>query len=113
MLHMLTADAGLPGVDFYMQFIVWIVLGLLFYFMLIRPQRKRDKQEKQMRNSIEVGDEISTIGGMIGRVVNVQDDFIVFESSNDRTKIKLYKWAIRGKEVPVKVESKKTEGKEK
>ena len=70
------------------QFLPFVVLIVVFYFFLIRPQRKRDKQERDMRNSISVGDEISTIGGFIGRVVS------------DRTKLKIYRWAIRGKEAP-------------
>ena len=77
-----------------------VILIVLFYFLLIRPQRKRDKAECEMRNSIEVGDEISTIGGFIGRVVSIKDDVLVIESSNDRTKLKIYRWAIRGKEAP-------------
>ena len=76
------------------------VLIVVFYFFLIRPQRKRDKQERDMRNSIEIGDEISTIGGFIGRVVSIKDDVLVIESSSDRTKLKIYRWAIRGKEAP-------------
>ncbi|WP_297284054.1 preprotein translocase subunit YajC [uncultured Agathobaculum sp.] len=82
------------------QFAPLVVLIILFYFLLIRPQRKRDKAEREMRNSIEVGDEISTIGGFIGRVVNVKDDVLIIESSSDRTKLKIYRWAIRGKEAP-------------
>ncbi|HIY52808.1 MAG TPA: preprotein translocase subunit YajC [Candidatus Agathobaculum merdavium] len=82
------------------QFAPLVVLIVLFYFLLIRPQRKRDKAERDMRNSIEVGDEISTIGGFIGRVVNIKDDVLVIESSSDRTKLKIYRWAIRGKEAP-------------
>ena len=82
------------------QFAPLVVLIILFYFLLIRPQRKRDKAEREMRNSIEVGDEISTIGGFIGRVVNIKDDVLIIESSNDRTKLKIYRWAIRGKEAP-------------
>ena len=76
----------------------FVVLIVVFYFFLIRPQRKRDKQERD--NSIEIGDEISTIGGFIGRVVNIKDDVLVIESSSDRTKLKIYRWAIRGKEAP-------------
>lgn len=76
-----------------------ILLFVVFWFFLIRPQRKRDKAEKEMRNSIQVGDEISTIGGFIGKVVSIKDDVIVIESSADRTKLKLYRWAIRGKEA--------------
>lgn len=82
------------------QFAPLVVLIILFYFLMIRPQRKRDKAEREMRNSIQVGDEISTIGGFIGRVVNVKDDVLIIESSNDRTKLKIYRWAIRGKEAP-------------
>ena len=70
------------------QFLPFVVLIVVFYFFLIRPQRKRDKQERDMRNSIEIGDEISTIGGFIGRVVSIKDDVLVIESS------------IRGKEAP-------------
>ena len=77
------------------QFLPFVVLIVVFYFFLIRPQRKRD-----MRNSIEIGDEISTIGGFIGRVVSIKDDVLVIESSSDRTKLKIYRWAIRGKEAP-------------
>ncbi|MDR3766883.1 MAG: preprotein translocase subunit YajC [Butyricicoccus sp.] len=76
-----------------------ILLFVVFWFFLIRPQRKRDKAEKEMRNSIQVGDEISTIGGFIGKVVSIKDDVVVIESSADRTKLKLYRWAIRGKEA--------------
>ena len=76
------------------QFLPFVVLIVVFYFFLIRPQRKRDKQERDMRNSIEIGDEISTIGGFI------KDDVLVIESSSDRTKLKIYRWAIRGKEAP-------------
>ena len=83
-----------------MSFAPLVIIIVLFYFLLIRPQRKRDKQERDMRNSIEIGDEISTIGGFIGRVVSIKDDVLVIESSSDRTKLKIYRWAIRGKEAP-------------
>ena len=76
-----------------------ILLFVVFYFFLIRPQKKRDKAEKEMRDSIKVGDEISTIGGFIGKVVSIKDDTLVIESTADRTKLKLYRWAVRGKEA--------------
>ncbi|WP_306488253.1 preprotein translocase subunit YajC [Agathobaculum sp.] len=95
---------SMPGAGEYLTMIAnfapIVILIVLFYFLLIRPQRKRDKAEREMRNSIEVGDEISTIGGFIGRVVNIKDDVLIIESSNDRTKLKIYRWAIRGKEAP-------------
>ena len=65
------------------QFLPFVVLIVVFYFFLIRPQRKRDKQERDMRNSIEIGDEISTIGGFIGRVVNIKDDVLVIERPHE------------------------------
>lgn len=76
-----------------------VLLFVVFYFFLIRPQKKRDKAEKEMRDSIQIGDEISTIGGFIGKVVSIKDDTLVIESSADRTKLKLYRWAVRGKEA--------------
>ena len=95
---------SMPGAGEYLTMIAnfapIVILIVLFYFLLIRPQRKRDKAEREMRNSIEVGDEISTIGGFIGRVVSIKDDVLVIETSNDRTKLKIYRWAIRGKEAP-------------
>lgn len=75
-----------------------VLLFGVFYFFLIRPQRKRDKAERNMRDSIEVGDEITTIGGFIGKVISIKDDVLVIESSSDRTKLRLYRWAVRGKE---------------
>lgn len=93
----------MPGGQAYLEaigsFAPLIIIVVLFYFLLIRPQRKRDKEEREMRNSIAVGDEISTIGGFIGRVVNIKDDVLIIETSSDRTKLKIYRWAIRGKEA--------------
>ena len=80
--------------------IMLLLMVVLLYFVMIRPQNKKEKKAQEMRNSIEVGDEISTIGGFIGRVVSIKDDVLVIESSSDRTKLKLYRWAIRGKEAP-------------
>ena len=90
---------GQEDLNAIMSFAPLVIIIVLFYFLLIRPQRKRDKAEREMRNSIAVGDEISTIGGFIGRVVNIKDDVLIIESSNDRTKLKIYRWAIRGKEA--------------
>lgn len=94
--------ADMPSGSQYMTFLAnfgpIVLLVIVFYFLLIRPQKKRDKAEKEMRNSIQVGDEISTIGGIAGKVVSIKDDTIVIESTSDRTKLKFYRWAIRGKE---------------
>jgi len=76
-----------------------VVMFAVLYLMVIRPQKKRDKEERDMRNSIQIGDEISTIGGFIGKVVGIKDDVLTIETSSDRTKLRIYRWAIRGKEA--------------
>ena len=91
------------------QFLPLVVLIVVFYFVLIRPQRKRDKQEREMRNSISVGDEISTIGGFIGRVVSIKDDKLVIETGADQVRIELAKWAMSTNETAA--EQKKAEQK--
>ena len=71
-----------------------LVLGLM-YLLMIRPQQKKQKEEQKMRNSLRVGDELTTIGGIKGRVVSIKDDTIMLETGNDRTKIQFEKWAIQ------------------
>ena len=62
---------------------------------MIRPQKKREKEVEKMRSSIEVGDEIVTSGGIIGRVVSIREDTIVIETGSDRSKIRIARWAIQ------------------
>ncbi len=71
------------------------VIGLAMYFIMIRPQRKKQKKEEQMRNNIQMGDDILTIGGIHGKVVSIKDDSLVIESPVDHSKIKIAKWAIQ------------------
>lgn len=68
---------------------------LIMYFMMIRPQKKKDKQLSDMRNSLDIGDGITTIGGIIGRVVALKDDTVVIETGTDRTRIRFKRWAIQ------------------
>ncbi len=92
------------------------VIIAVFYFILIRPQSKQKKKEEEMRNSIEVGDTIVTIGGIVGRVVSVKDEDIVIETGADRNKLKIKKWAIGSndtKRTAPKTEEKKDGEKEK
>lgn len=98
------------------MFIIYGLIIAVFYFILIRPQSKQKKKEEQMRNSIEVGDTIVTIGGIIGRVVSVKDDDIVIETGADRNKMKIKKWAVGSNETPheaSKTEENKDEKKKK
>ena len=74
--------------------VMMVLLFAVMYFVMIRPQKKKQKEEQQMRDSIEVGDEITTIGGIIGVVCSVKDDKIVIETSADRVRVELAKWAI-------------------
>ncbi len=88
-----TQGGGLLGLLPMLLYLV--VIGLVLYFVMIRPQRKRQKEEEKMRNSIEVGDEIITIGGLYGRVISVKEDSIVLESQSDHSKQRLARWAIQ------------------
>ena len=75
--------------------IMMVALFAIMYFLMIRPQKKKQKEEQEMRDSIQIGDEITTIGGIMGRVVTVTEDSIVLESGADRTMMKFSRWAIQ------------------
>ena len=64
------------------------------YFLMIRPENKKKKAADEMRSSLKVGDEITTIGGIVGKIVHVTDDNIVIETSDDRVRMELAKWAV-------------------
>ena len=76
-------------------FIPLILMIVIFYFLLIRPQKKRDKEVQKMRENIEIADEIVTIGGIIGRVVSIKDDTVVIETASDHSKIRMARWPIQ------------------
>ena len=76
-----------------------VMMIAVFYFMLIRPENKRKKEAEQMRASVKTGDKITTIGGIIGTVVNVKEDKIIIETSADQVRIEFAKWAISSNET--------------
>ncbi len=78
-----------------MMFVLMGVMVVAMYFLTIRPQKKKQKEEQQLRDSVQIGDEITTIGGIVGRIVTVKEDSIVIETGADRTKMKLMRWAIQ------------------
>ena len=78
----------------YESLIMLVVLIAVFYFLLIRPENKRKKQAQAMRDSLKKGDVITTIGGIIGKVVMVNGDTLVIETSEDRVRLEITKWAI-------------------
>ncbi|HIS67028.1 MAG TPA: preprotein translocase subunit YajC [Candidatus Scatomorpha merdipullorum] len=71
-----------------------VIIFVVFYFFLIRPENKRKKQLNEMRSNISLGDEIVTIGGIMGKVVQVTEDTITFETGEDRVRLQVTKWAI-------------------
>ena len=92
-------DAGAAGMQSLFSTIIMIgMFGLLIYFLFYRPQKKQEKAIAEMRGSLRVGDEISTNGGILGKIIQIKDDFLIIETGNDRTKMKIAKWAVRAVE---------------
>ncbi len=80
---------------------ILVVMLIVMYFVMIRPQKKKDREDAAMRNNLMVGDEVTTIGGIIGHVVSIKDETCVIETSKAGTKIRILKTAIRTVDVPV------------
>ena len=76
---------------------IFMLVGMfaLMYFMTIRPQKKRQKEEQEMRNAVEVGDEITTIGGICGKVVIVKEQHLIIETGADRNRMQITRWAVQ------------------
>ncbi len=72
-----------------------IIIFAAMYFIMIRPNKKRQKEEKKMRENLQVGDEIVTIGGIHGRVVSLKEDTMIIESQVDRSKMTIARWALQ------------------
>lgn len=92
-------DAGSSGL-FGNMGIWWIVVYIVvifgaMYFIMIRPQKKRQKKEQQLRENIQVGDEIVTIGGIYGKVMALKDDSIIIETGPDRDKVRIARWSVQ------------------
>ncbi|MBQ3211658.1 MAG: preprotein translocase subunit YajC [Oscillospiraceae bacterium] len=71
-----------------------VLMFAVFYFLIIRPENKKKKKVEEMRNSLSLGDEITTIGGMTGKIVQITEDTITFETGEDRVRIQIKKWGI-------------------
>ncbi len=96
MLQVLPLAASGSSMASNLQMIAFVVIiCVVMYFFMIRPQRKKEKEAKEMRSNLVVGDEITTIGGIVGRVVSLKDDSIVIETGANRDKIHIRKWAIQ------------------
>ena len=98
-----SADAGAgAGGGSWMFILMMVAVLAVFYFFGIRPQKKQEKENNAMRNNLAVGDEITTIGGIIGKIVSIKEETCVIETSHERTKIRILRTAVS--RVDVKAE---------
>lgn len=105
-------EAGVTGPDMGGTILMMVVMLAVFYFMLIRPENKRKKEAEQMRDTLKVGDEVTTIGGITGKVVHIKDEKFVLETGADQVRIEFAKWALSTNETAeanAKAEAKKAE----
>ena len=82
-----------------MGLIIMVLMFVVLYFIMIRPQKKQEKKDAEMRQNLAVGDEVTTIGGIIGKVVSIKDETFVLETTKDKTKIRFLKGAVRSVDV--------------
>ena len=79
--------------------IMIVAMIAVFYFLMYRPQKKQEKETKAMRNSLEVGDEVTTIGGIVGEIVSIREETVMIETGKDKTKIRVLRGAIKTVDV--------------
>lgn len=99
MNFLLAGEAQAGGGSGIITIVMLVAMIAIFYFFMYRPQKKQDKQQNDMRNSIQVGDEITTIGGIIGKIVSIKEETLVIETTKDKTKIRILRTAIRSVDV--------------
>ena len=88
-------SAGAQVIVMLIQFLPMILIFVVFYFLLIRPQRKKDKEAKQMLDSLKVGDRICTIGGIYGTITRIKDDVLTVEVGDAKTQMVFARWAVK------------------
>ena len=76
-----------------------VAMLAVFYFILIRPEQKQKKKAEEMRNSLSVGDKITTIGGIVGKIVHINGDLITFETGEDRVRLQIAKWGVSANSI--------------
>jgi len=80
--------------QFIQSFVLLIILLVVFYFLIIAPQKKKEKKIREMRAALKEGDQIVTIGGIMGKIVSVKEDVVTVEVGSDKVKLKFAKWAV-------------------
>lgn len=93
-----TMSTGATIIYYAVQFVPMILIFVVFYFLLIRPQRKKDKEAKAMLDNLKVGDRICTIGGIYGTIVRIKDDVLTIEVGEQKTHMVFARWAVRNVE---------------
>ncbi len=93
-MYFLTEGTAAAGSNSSM-IIMLVAMFAIMYFVMIRPQKKRQKEEQEMRNAVEVGDEITTIGGICGKVVIVKEQHLIIETGADRNRMQITRWAVQ------------------
>lgn len=88
-------SAGATFVYYAIQFLPMILIFVVFWFFLIRPQRKKDKEAQQMLKNLKVGDRICTIGGIYGTITRIKDDVLTVEVGDAKTQMVLARWAVK------------------
>ena len=83
----------------WLPIVMIVVLFVVLYFFMIRPQKKQERKDQEMRGALAVGDEVTTIGGIIGKVISIKEETFVLETTKDKTKIRFLKAAIRSVDV--------------
>ncbi len=99
MLNFLTDSTANSGGGMMTTIIMLVIMIAIFYFMMIRPENKRKKEAEQMRSELKVGDKITTIGGIVGKIVDIKEDKFVIETSADQVRIEFAKWALSTNET--------------
>ncbi len=94
-----SSATGEGGGNSWVSLVLILGVVLVFYFLLIRPEKKREKAAQEMRDALQVGDEVTTIGGIIGEVISIKDETFVLETTKDKTHIRFLKSAIRNVDV--------------
>lgn len=84
--------------NFFAPIIMILVFFIIFYFLFLRPQKKREKEFAEMRDSLKIGDVVVTIGGIVGIITSIKEDVLILETGNDKNKIRIKKWAIKSVE---------------
>ncbi len=105
-----TNSSGLGGL---LSLLPIVLIFVVMYFLMIRPQKKQEKEAQAMRDNLSVGDEVTTIGGIIGEVVSIKEETVTIETSKAGTKIRFLKSAIRSVDVSAEDKKKATEGENK